>query len=183
MRVRLGSLLAAVSVGVFLITATLWIESHRRTRSVRYSHPRFECFVLVDRGLLQVDLLNGDSEDRGLAWDDYRRMAAYGHDSFNAFGRPPWNRFGFGTRAYGRIVDGGFMIGPKIPGRDFFVPLWFVALATAPAPLLWLKGRRRRKRREAGNLCVSCGYDLRATPKRCPECGGVVPVVRPIAAA
>ena len=182
MRARLVSLLAAVSVGVCLITATLWIESYRQTRSVRYSHHRFECLILIDRGLLQADLLAGDSGDRGLAWDDYRRMAAYGRDTLNAFCRPPWNRFGFGTRTYARSVGGGFMRGPQIPGRAVFVPLWFVAVATAPAPLLWLKGRRRRKRREAGNLCVSCGYDLRATPDRCPECGAV-PRATPATAA
>lgn len=58
--------------------------------------------------------------------------------------------------------------------RAAAVPHWFACamLAVASAPAVW-RVRVRRQSRAAGLLCLACGYDLRATPARCPECGAV----------
>jgi len=56
--------------------------------------------------------------------------------------------------------------------RQWFltVPDWFGVLATAALPSLWLL-RRLWSRRCRPGFCRKCGYDLRATPRICPECG------------
>jgi hypothetical protein len=54
------------------------------------------------------------------------------------------------------------------------IPWWFLvtltallpAAALAKAPLI-IRHHRRRQR----NLCTHCGYDLRSSTDRCPECG------------
>ena len=50
-------------------------------------------------------------------------------------------------------------------------PYWLLFALTATAPTM--RGLRwwKRRRRIRGGLCLNCGYDLRESPDRCPECG------------
>jgi len=49
--------------------------------------------------------------------------------------------------------------------------LFLIQLLAWPLVGLWLWHRQNRIHRRAANVCRRCGYDLRATPRRCPECG------------
>jgi hypothetical protein len=46
---------------------------------------------------------------------------------------------------------------------------WLLTCLSAVLPVLWV--RRFRRMRYPAGMCPRCGYDLRATPEQCPECG------------
>ncbi len=66
------------------------------------------------------------------------------------------------------------IIGPNDPlfeTRRLTIPMPLVVLATALLPAIHLARRSSRRNRKQSGLCANCGYDLRATPQKCPECG------------
>jgi hypothetical protein len=82
---------------------------------------------------------------------------------------PVWGGFKHGAFAY---FEAGHAR-PRVDAWQVVVPLWAVVIPAAVLPVVWgWRWRRLRRRRRIG-LCPTCGYDLRATPDRCPECGTV----------
>jgi hypothetical protein len=61
-------------------------------------------------------------------------------------------------------------------GLDFPARVMMIAFSILPAYWLITQIRQQRQYRRSEGLCDVCGYDLRATPNRCPECGMIPPV-------
>lgn len=59
--------------------------------------------------------------------------------------------------------------------NDLQLPYLLSTLLTAAMPVNWCWRRWNTKQRRDAGLCRICGYDLRASPKQCPECGTLIP--------
>src|SRR5262249_18455801 len=71
------------------------------------------------------------------------------------------NRFGF---RYARYTGGD---------GDVSMYAWFM-IPPALLAAWWCIARARRIGAPRPGICPQCGYDLRASPERCPECGCIV---------
>lgn len=67
---------------------------------------------------------------------------------------------------------------PPVPFLWIAVPFWMIAIVFGSLPTIYgwimiMRNWRNHRRRRAGS-CHVCGYDLRGSADRCPECGEAI---------
>jgi hypothetical protein len=102
--------------------------------------------VLLARGAFVYDS-TGPLSDTSTRW-------SFGWDTLPELNAPGWRALK--VFRFRRDPAGGVLL---------IFPLWPIVVAIGAIAFL------TRGRRTAINHCATCGYDLRATPDRCPECG------------
>jgi len=77
---------------------------------------------------------------------------------------------------WGRSIEPGALRfrlgGDNHDGLLWILPYWKLILLALVFPIFRLRlGAWSRRHPTLDRRCTTCGYDLRATPNRCPECG------------
>jgi hypothetical protein len=172
---RLFHLATCVSLLLCLAMLALWVRSHwvydQVTRSQIVPPGRVFTTLRSLPGRLMWDRLYLTYPKRPPPeWARPWPTARWSWDTSDAIGHSPILE-GWGSRWE--------LVRQPYRGQDhgeggwyqvLMLPHWSLAVATAVLPVWWLVGRLRRRRFGEG-CCQKCGYDLRATPGRCPECG------------
>lgn len=164
MRRRFFTLCSAVSLLLFAAVCVQWVLSYDSS------------FSWVS--ILPFGRFSGISAEPGVLTAHYSpEQSGIQRETIHQRGAPPtWS---LGWRAFGiesLLVSGGPPSSPIYNEYRASAPHAVLAPVFAACPTLQLitvlRRQRIRRRRGAGQ-CAACGYDLRATPGRCPECGAV----------
>jgi hypothetical protein len=161
--IALGSLLFG------LATSALWIRSYWRYDQYGV-RPNSSAFTLYsNRGGLSVSLTEPSGRSTG-GWvtGDAKTAPSYGILAF----RFRWREMTIDAYA-------GYMMYLTYYHSYFAFPHWAVVILSSLRPAFWFYKKRRHTSRIAGRLCLRCGYDLRASTVRCPECGTAFEVQNP----
>ena len=152
MRTRLLRIAVWLSAVVCALCLYAWVRSYAPDNLAVRSHGGKLLVVFADGPFgAYNDRAKQTYRSSRQVWLDYNRMA-----------QRRWEALGFAYAA-ADFANGSFrMIG---------VPFPVLVLLTAPAPVWWAWHARRQRRRNREGCCANCGYDLRETKGRCPECG------------
>jgi hypothetical protein len=177
---HLFTLCSAMSLVLCVAACVLWVRSYWVTEMWWFTADGWAVGVATPKGCVN------------LAWRTYRDAHPSLPDGFRRYAdRPPmaasfWNdihtfraeRTDMGYSCGGMFFGCSFDYIAGDARHDVTVASWFVASCTSLAPATFAARRVRRRRRLRDGACDRCGYDLRASPERCPECGTVRPGVK-----
>ena len=167
---RLFTAAFVVSLLLCFCAAVLWARSYRTAD---------DFLIFGGRG-------TGD-HFTGLVSSDGRLYAARGTTKASVpsgrFGRAMFALIVIGSCEYA-FEDSKTSFGLWVDGGYFLVrlPHWAIVIVAGALPLYWGVRRLRSRARRRQGRCVSCGYDLRASTDRCPECGTPIPSKLPATA-
>jgi hypothetical protein len=166
--------LTVLSLVLALLVAGLWVRSYGRVDFFHYRHDG----PLID----QVDYIGGFSSYGWLAVAVSKSRPVISLDAASPRA-PAAKKLGFGGRV--QPLDGNdpatvqwvnnfkydYLDDPSIGQKQLTFRWWNVFAPFCVLPIVWGAMRYRRHRIVKAGRCLTCGYDLRATPDRCPECG------------
>lgn len=126
--------------------------------------------LTVSRGRIAFTWDGEPIGNYGNYWDHGTYAPALPIELAHPYAVPPgplnFDRYGFDfeTHRYGQRRD-----------HTLAIPLWFPTIVAAIPVAFAVAGAFRHRRRVVLKLCLRCGYDLRASTDRCPECGTTIP--------
>jgi predicted RNA-binding Zn-ribbon protein involved in translation (DUF1610 family) len=165
---RSVEILALISVILSLATAAMWLRSQQTCDFLWNGGPNGEAGMFFSNRAVCFYF------ERIYMGPRLKPPYGWGHETRPAISQY-WPRtvvFFLGWSSF-CIVSGN-----DARTRQFLLalPYWFVLLGLLALPSAWVIYclRLRRNVPDSGvPICASCGYDLRATPDACPECGTV----------
>jgi hypothetical protein len=163
------------SAMLMLASLSVWIRGHYHFESIRRDSPR-HLWLMTNRPR-GIYLASGENfanppvhanfafhstpmpASEKVALSDFRKWYGidYGHFQATAVDRP----------------------NSKIMVSFVLVPHWLPTALCAMLMLLAFRRLEKQRKRAQQGMCRECGYDLRATPDRCPE-GGAIPLGSPL---
>ena len=168
MKPRLFNIFCLLSLSLGLACVGMWIRSGYVGDILEKNHGNvFATRVISVSGFLLLEVVTITSPRPAfppgmLRWDTFPEEEYVGSPS------PNWD-FHWPSYRTNKIVNG------RIPG-ELLLPYWLLTLATTLLPGAWFRKRWKARHPKKEGLCPKCGYDLRASPLRCPECGTPVSI-------